>query len=1005
MKKIYSFSSVGKLLFLPILMATMLAWPAATWAQTGGKTITGVVSDAQTQEPVIGAKVQVKGTTNATSANVDGKFTINNVDPSATLVVSFMGYRTQEVAVGANTHINVSLEEDTKTLDEVVVVGYGTARKESLTGALQNIKSDKLANITTPSVENMLNGKAPGVYVAPGSGQPGAAGAIVIRGKSTINGSTAPLWVVDGVIVGSSPGALNPDDIDNMTVLKDAASTAIYGSAGANGVIVVTTKGAKMGETRITVSAKIGITNLLKGNLNVMNGAELYDYYKTFSNQEAIKFARWNPELRNSDFSWWDLAQGTGFAQDYNLSLSSGTEKLKSFFSAGYYNESGAVKGYDYNRFTARFKTEYTPFKWLSVKPAINGALTDVVDAQRSVGAMYSMFPWDSPYDADGNLVPHYSSSWVNSNTTNYMYDLQWNRGKSKSWELTGNLDFDVRFTEWLTFSSINSYRWLGYAGNSYTDPRSSGGSGVRGRIYESNSNTERLYTNQLLKFNKVWGAHAVNATLGYEYNSYQYKPVTAQGTGFVPGYNVLDITSLAEKVTGSFTEWAVQSVFLKANYAFDSRLMIEASIRRDGASNFGTNTKYGNFFSVSLGWNIHREKWFNASWVDQLKLRGSYGSVGNRPNSLYPQYDLYAIGMSASYNGVPGALISQVGNRDLTWESTYTAGLGVDFAAFQNRLRLTVDVYDKNTTNILYPVPVTGITGVTSVWQNVGEVNNQGVEVMIGGDLIRTQDWNWSLDFNLGHNRNKVTKLYGDKAQIIISDGSGIAGSANKLLKPGLDADTWYTREWAGVNPDNGAPLWYKTVTAADGTTTREATSTYAQADEVVVGVFTPDVYGGFSTNLTWKNLSLDAVFGYSIGGKLYNYGRLEYDSDGAYTDRNQMNLMPGWSRWTQPGDIATHPVASYNNASGSNKASSRWLEDGSYLKLRSLTLAYTIALPKAHIKNMRVYLAGENLFCITNYSGVDPEIPASNGTILGTAITPYPATRKFMLGVNFTF
>lgn len=978
---------------------------SAAMQQPVSQKITGIVKD-HSGAPIIGASVSEKGNpSNGTATDATGHFALS-VPAGSTITVKFIGCVPQEVAINATeSNYTVNMQEDAQTLDEVIVVGYGTTRKESLTGSLQNIKSDKLADITSPSVENMLNGKAPGVYVAPGSGQPGQAGAIVIRGKSTINGSTAPLWVIDGVIAGSGPGALNPADIDNMTILKDAASTAIYGSQGANGVIVVTTKAAKTGEVTLNVSAKVGVTNLLQGNLSVMNGAELFDYYKSFSNQEMIKFPRWNDDLRNSDYSWWDLAQGTGIAQDYNISISGGTEKLKSIFSAGYYNESGAVKGFDYNRYTARFKTTYTPFKWLSVKPSISGGLTDIVNAQRSVSAMYSMFPWDSPYDEKGNLVPHKSPTWVNSNQTNYMYDLQWNKSKSKRYELTGNLDFDVKFTDWLTFTSVNSYRWTGYAGSSYTDPRSNSGMGVKGRLEENSSNTTRLYTNQFLTFNKRFGAHQVTAVLAYEFNSYETKSTKAIGTGFVPGFEVLDVTALAEKVGGARSEWAVQSMFFRGNYAYDNRLMAEFSFRRDGASNFGTNAKYGNFFSVSLGWNINREKWFKASWVDQLKIRGSYGSVGNRPNSLYPQYDLYSIGMGASYNGIPGALISQVGNRDLTWERTFTAGLGIDFAAFQNRLRLTLDVYDKNTDNLLYAVPVSGITGVTSLWKNVGVVNNQGIELSIGGDLIRTKDWTWSIDANVGHNRNKVVSLYDDRAQMIVGDGSGIAGSSNKLLRPGLDADTWYTREWAGVNSENGAPMWYKTVKQADGTTTRETTSKYAEADEVALGTYTPDLFGGFSTGLTWKNLSLDAVFGFSIGGKIYNYGRLEYDSDGAYTDRNQMNLRPGWNRWQQPGDVATHPVASYNNKSLSNNASSRFLEDGSYFKLRSLTLAYTIALPKAHIKNMRIYLAGENLFTITNYSGVDPEVPSSDGSILGTTITPYPSTRKFMLGVNFTF
>ena len=976
--------------------------------QTKKQTVKGVVKDAM-GEPIIGASVIEKGaTSNGTITNLDGEFTLTV--SGGELQVTYIGYMPQTIALkpGVSTY-NVTMREDTKTLDEVVVVGYSTQRKESLTGSMQNLKSDKLKDITTPSVENMLNGKAPGVYVAPGNGQPGEAGSIIIRGKSTVNGSTDPLWVIDGVIVGSEPGALSPSDIDNMTILKDAASTAIYGSQGANGVIVVTTKSAKAEKMTINASAKVGITNLVKGNLEVMNGAELYDYYKSFSNAAEIKFDRWNDELRNSDYSWWDLASQTGVAQDYNISLNGGNDKLKSFLSLGYYNEEGAVKGYNYKRYNFRYKTDYKVFPWLTVKPSMSGSRKDIDDKQYSVSAMYSNLPWDSPYDKDGNIVGHYSKTWVNSNNTNYVYDLQWDHSNTTTYEFMGNFDFDIKFTDWLTFSSVNNYRWIGSSQSSYTDPRSSGGEGVNGRLYEYQSNTVRRYTNQLLRFNKMFGKHSTSALLAYEFNDYWGKAIKAQGTGFVPGFEVLDVTAVPEEVGGSLSEWAVQSVFFNANYAYDNKYLAQVSFRRDGASNFGDNAKYGNFFSISAGWNINREKWFNADWVNVLKIRASYGSVGNRPTSLYPQYNLYSINKDYSYNAVSGALISQVGNKDLTWEKTYTTGVGIDATIF-DRFRLTFDFYDKNTSDLLYAVPVSGLTGVTQLWQNVGKVNNRGVELTVGADIIKTKDWFWSIDANLGHNKNEVKDLYKGRDQMIVGDGTGIAGSASKILKPGMDSDTWWLREWAGVNPENGAPMWYKTVKNADGTTSRETTSKYAEADEVTCGSYSPKIFGGFSTNLTWKNISLDAVFGYSVGGKIYNYSRAEYDSDGAYTDRNQMKLIDGWSRWEKPGDIATHPVAKYNNSSNANKVSSRFLENGDYLKLRSVTVSYDLALPKYYIQNLRIFVTGENLFTITDYSGVDPEIPSyvdNSGVRKMTGVTTavYPSTRKFMFGLNVTF
>jgi TonB-linked SusC/RagA family outer membrane protein len=977
--------------------------------------ISGKVTD-DTGMPIPGANLHEKGTTNGTMTDFDGNFNLN-VPSDASLVISFLGYSSLEIKVDGSNEMDIVLEQNTSALEEVVVVGYSTQKRESLTGALQTVSGDDLRDVTTPSVENMLNGKAPGVFVAPGSGKPGSRGGVVIRGQATLSGTTSPLWVIDGVIIGSSAGELNPDDIESMTILKDAASTSIYGSQGANGVIVVTTKRAKVGETTVSISSKTGFNILTNGNMEVMNGTELYDYYDSFANADQISFPRWNSDLRNSNFDWWDVATRSGFTQNYNVSVQGGSETLRSYMSIGLYDEQGAVKGYDYTRYNIRLKTEYKPFDWLTIKPSLVGSLRDVEDRQYSTTAMYSNLPWDSPYDESGNLVPHRSSSWVNSASTNYLYDLQWNHSSNKNYEFMGNMDFDIELTDWLTFSSVNNYRYNSYKAKGYTDPRSNGGESVGGRISDYRSEYTRRYTNQILRFNQSWDKHDLNGLLAYEFNDYRSETLDVYGTGFIPGFEVLDVVAKPERTKGGISEWAVQSVLFNANYAYDNKYMTQVSFRRDGASNFGDNAKYGNFYSISGGWNINREDWFNADWVDALKLRAAYGSVGNRPSSLYPQYNLYAISTGAGYNGNPGALISQIGNKELTWEKTYTSGVGIDAKFLSNRARLSFDYYVKNTENILYQVPVTGLTGVTSIWQNIGEMENKGIELAIGGDIIRNTDLTWSIDLNLGHNANKLTKLYKTKdasgnyvvRPIIISDGLGVAGSAQRMLEPGRPVDTYYLKEWAGVDPENGLPMWYVVERDNDGNElSRATTSNYSQATFEKTGKVSPDLFGGFSTALSYKQFDLNALFGYSIGGKIYNYSRQEYDSDGTYTDRNQMNLRPGWSRWENPGDIATHPIARYNNQDKGNATSTRFLEKSDFLKLRSLTLGYNLDLSKYKIDNLRISLSGENLFVITDYSGVDPEIPINedNGAILGsTGPGVYPATRKFMLGLNMKF
>lgn len=991
---------------LPALAASSTAGTNLAIQQQDQK-LKGQVIDATTGEPVIGVNVLVKGTTNGTITDIDGKYELN-APAGAILQISFIGYKTVEIAATTSEQ-TIKLHEDTETLDEVVVVGYGVQKKESLTGAMSTLKENRLKDVTTPTVENMLNGKVSGVYVAPGSGQPGSNGAVQIRGRATLSGSTSPLWVIDGVIVGEDPGVLNPSDIENMTILKDAASTAIYGSQGANGVIIVTTKMGKSEKMKINASVKLGVSTMTNGKMEVMNGAELYDYYASFPNQEDIKFSRWNPELRNANFDWGELASQAGFTQDYNISLSGGNEKMSSYFSLGYYSEEGTVKGYKYDRYSFRYRSNYKPFSWLTIKPNISGSMKNTDDSQYDYTAKYTMFPWDSPYDEDGNLVPDRYSGWVDSSDLNYLNSISYgNHTTRKTYEFSGNFDFDIKITDWLTFTSVNNYRWTGYFQSTYTDPRTDSASGVQGRVEEEQTNNIQRYTNQYLTFNKMFGKHSVQALLAYEFMDTSAKVINAKGTGIVSGFEVLDATATPEEVGGNLTEWAKQSVFAKANYTYDNRYLAEVSLRRDGASNFGDDKKYGNFFSISAGWNINREKWFKSDWVDVLKLRASYGSVGNIPYSKYPQYGLYSV--SSNYNGIPAILISQVGNKDLTWEQTYTAGVGIDANFFNNRLRFVFDYYNKYTSNILYQVPVSGLTGITSRWQNVGEMRNSGIEITIGGDIIRTKDWLWSLDLNMGYNKNKLEKLYGDDPNMMIIGGGGndtsIAGAAEKVLKVGYSTDRYYLREWAGVDPKNGAPLWYKN----DGS--GETTSNYSEAKQVMTEATSPKLFGGFNTSLTWKNIDLNASFGFSLGGKIYNYSRQEYDSDGAYTDRNQMKLIDGWSRWEKEGDIATHPAASYGNKSNSNKASTRYLEDGDYLKLRSLSIGYNLDLSKYYIQNMRIYFTAENVFTLTGFSGIDPEVPAyydeTTGTYksIGTAgANLYPSTRKFMFGINLTF
>jgi len=961
--------------------------------------VTGVVVDQVTEEPIIGANVLVKGTSMGASTDFDGKFSLE-VPPGSTLTISYIGYLHVDV-VASSTPMTIRLREDTHALEEVVVVGYGVQKKESLTGAMQVVTASELLDVTTSDVATMLQAKAPGVWVGSGGGQPGSEGQVLIRGKATINGSTKPLWVVDGVIMGEDAGQLNPNDIQSISVLKDASSTAIYGSKGANGVIMVTTHQAKAGKARISVSAKWAATELVKGNVEMMNGSELYDFFQSYTNQEAITFTGYNENLRNRNYDWWKNGSQTGFAQEYNLSISGGTEKMKSYTSIGIWDEKGAIKGYDFTRYTFRYTMDYKANDWLTIRPKLSAARRSSMDKEHNRNAMYTNLPWDSPYDENGNLIQQeIPTNWIAQDKYNYQYNLQWNYTESVRYDATANFDFDIELTDWLTFASVNSYRYLGNIIKDYTDPRSSSGQSVDGIIRDRNNNTTRLYTNQLLRFNKSFGKHALNGVLAYEWNTSRSETFDQSTQGFAPGFTVAEVGATPRAATGTLREWAVQSVLFNANYAYDNRYLAQFAFRRDGASNFGDDAKYGNFFSISGGWNIHQEAFFDYDWVQQLKIRASYGSVGNRPNEEYPQYALYSV--SRKYDAKPGAMLSQLENKNLTWEKTYTTGFGID-AIFLDRLTFNFDIYYKKTTDLLYQVPIPGVVGLDKSYQNVGQVDNKGFEVALAYDILKQRDLKWTVGGNIALNRNKIAELYGDGEPIISSNGgASTLGVLSKIMQVGSDMDTWYGAEWAGVDPQNGDPLWYYTTESG----ARETTNSYstAQNSQVALGSMNPDFYGGFSTNLSWKDLTFSANFGYSIGGKIFSYNRTVYDSDGTYPTYNQQKMMKGWSRWEKPGDIATHPRLVYNNNNNSSKPSSRQLEDATFLRLRNVTIGYQLPWKLPQIETVRLNLSGENLFLWTDFSGSDPEIINTDNGRVGAYVNPYPQTRKFLLSLSIT-
>ena len=951
----------------------LMAKTTQTDAAQQKRHITGVVKDIK-GETIIGANIMIKGTGTGVSTNIDGEFSIEAATGDE-LIVSFIGYLTQTIKIDSQKTLNIKLLEDTKTLEEVVVVGYTVQTKSAVTGSVAVVKADKLKDVNTLEVGSMLQGKVSGVYVSGSSGEPGQASKIRIRGKGTLNSSVSPLWVVDGVIVGEDPG-LNPNEIDNISVLKDGSATALYGSRAANGVIVVTTKRGEYDANKYSVSVNAGVSLLSTGRLEMMNSQELYDYQKSWNNQSWF-----TEELLKHKTDWFKEASKPGLYTNANITYTGSSGRMRSFVMADYYREEGAIKDFTLDRFTFRSNNDVKFTDRFTMSTKISGSLSRTDSQQRSVYNTYLYLPWDFPYNEDGSIRSGQEQDWRGRDGINDMYDLQWNWSRSKKLTVDGTINFNYQITDWLRFESNNYIRYISNRSESYTDKRSRSGQSDKGSLSNSNSLLTKQFTNQMIRFEKSFGKHKVNALGAYEYTRHFYESTSAEGRGIQPGREILDVTTGIKSIGGYKDAIATQSALFNANYDYDNRYMGQVSYRMDESSCFGKNNRMGQFFTVSGGWNIQNETFFESlrESVNQLKVRVSYGSLGNTPGAYYGHYPLYS---SMMYNDEVAYFPSQMGNADLSWEKCYTTNIGID-ARFFDRFGVTIDLYNKNTSDLLYYAPLPNISGYTGQYKNVGAINNKGLEISLNADVIRTSKFQWTSDFNIGFNRNRVTELYGGKPEL-----KGL-----KRLEEGRDMDEWYLREWAGVDPANGPPLWNTT----DENGKRTTTDSYNKADRVYCGSAAPKFTGGWMNSFSYKGFTLTANFDFVYGNLLYNQSRELLDSDGAYADYNSMKLKSGWKRWEKEGDIATHPKAINGGNKNSNKSSSRYLEKGNYFSLRNLSLGYSIPeklCGKLGLQRVNVSCSADNLFTLTPFSGVSPQL--SDSSTDGYAGTIYPLSRR---------
>ena len=960
----------------------LMAKTTQTDAAQQKRHITGVVKDIK-GETIIGANIMIKGTGTGVSTNIDGEFSIEAA-AGEELIVSFIGYLTQTIKIDSQKTLNIKLLEDTKTLEEVVVVGYTVQTKSAVTGSVAVVKADKLKDVNTLEVGSMLQGKVSGVYVSGSSGEPGQASKIRIRGKGTLNSSVSPLWVVDGVIVGEDPG-LNPNEIDNISVLKDGSATALYGSRAANGVIVVTTKRGEYDANKYSVSVNAGVSLLSTGRLEMMNSQELYDYQKSWNNQSWF-----TEELLKHNTDWFKEASKPGLYTNANITYTGSSGRMRSFVMADYYREEGAIKDFTLDRFTFRSNNDVKFTDRFTMSTKISGSLSRTDSQQRSVYNTYLYLPWDFPYNEDGSIRSGQEQDWRGRDGINDMYDLQWNWSRSKKLTVDGTINFNYQITDWLRFESNNYIRYISNRSESYTDKRSRSGQSDKGSLSNSNSLLTKQFTNQMIRFEKSFGKHKVNALGAYEYTRHFYESTSAEGRGIQPGREILDVTTGIKSIGGYKDAIATQSALFNANYDYDNRYMGQVSYRMDESSCSGKNNRMGHFFTVSGGWNIQNETFFESlrESVNQLKVRVSYGSLGNTPGAYYGHYPLYS---SMMYNDEVAYFPSQMGNADLSWEKCYTTNIGID-ARFFDRFGVTIDLYNKNTSDLLYYAPLPNISGYTGQYKNVGAINNKGLEISLNADVIRTSKFQWTSDFNIGFNRNRVTELYGGKPEL-----KGL-----KRLEEGRDMDEWYLREWAGVDPANGSPLWYTT----DENGKRTTTDSYNKADRVYCGSAAPKFTGGWMNSFSYKGFTLTANFDFVYGNLLYNQSRELLDSDGAYADYNSMKLKSGWKRWEKEGDIATHPKAINGGNKNSNKSSSRYLEKGNYFSLRNLSLGYSIPeklCGKLGLQRVNVSCSADNLFTHTPFSGVSPQL--SDSSTDGYAGTIYPLSRRIVFGLNVSF
>ena len=998
--------------FSVICMSLLLAI-APAFAQT---VVRGTVTSADDDMPLIGVSVVEQGTTNGTVTDFDGNYELE-VASGATIQFSYIGYKTQTKKAAAV--LDIIMESDAIMMEEVVSLGYSSLKKAELSSAVVTVNSDALTDVTTSDVGNMLQGKVAGVQITNAGGQPGDAAQIRIRGTGSITAASDPVYVVDGVMGGS----FSPQDVESISVLKDAGATGIYGAAAAGGVIVVTTKsGKKNDKISVDVKATAGAKQALYKGYKMMESKELYNFHKQLYSKTVFNLL-YPKTLLEQNYNWQDEFFRTGVLQDYYVAVKGGSEKMGYYASINYYDEEGTLITTGMNKFNANLNLNAQITKWLDMKARVNfsKSTVDYPSSWTMLDDAFNKMPWDNPYevDANGNSTGNYlyvdknkrgdnGEAWRSQNTWNSLHSAQYNYSRSNNFDFNANLQLNVHFTDWLSFSTTNTFSTGYYKSKYYVDPKTYDSSYANGYLEESIGLSKSFGTTNILKASYNWGDHSVNGMLGWEWGTWQSEYTTASGIGMPNGMDALNATS-PFGVSGYEIPGASWAAFAQAQYDYAKRYFITATFRAEASSTFAPEHRTGYFPSAAASWLISNEDFMkDQDIVSFLKLRASYGITGNNNIPAYKYLATYAL--NSLYQNKVSATPSRLANPQLHWETANMAAVGVDLT-FINRIDMSIDLYNTDNTGLLLNVPVAPSTGFYEVTKNAGSVRNQGIEYRIDANIINKGKWSWDLGFNIGFNKNRVTDLP-DHTPFLQT-----ASSVSQQVKEGQDIYSWYMKEWAGVDPANGDPLWY--VVDAEGeyvlddAGNKTTTNNYNATNAKVVGKATPLFSGGLNTQVSWNGIYLHVNTNFMYGNKIYNYTRQSSDADGAYVGYNQLsieNSRQGWTRWEKEGDIATHPKAKLNGNKSANSISSRYLEDGSYFRIKNLTVGYELPknlIKKAYMTRCRVYFSADNLWTATKFSGMDPEISLTTTTyeLAGMYSNNYPVGRTYQAGVEISF